>query len=174
MAFKPSQRGSQEAEPMEINIFPMMNLMVVLVPLLLSTATFVKIGVIELNLPQLGESVTGTATPPTEPQESLDLTVAIKTDGFFITSAFIGQEDALVIPLLGDGSFDYDTLSEKLFEIKRGILNTPKDTKNIILQAQANVEYQIFISTMDASRSYLTEEAIVELFPQVSISVDIL
>ncbi len=174
MAYRPSQRGSQGSEPMEINIFPMMNLMVVLVPLLLSTATFVKIGVIELNLPQLGETITGRATPPTEPQESLDLTVSIKSDGFYITSAFIRPDDAMAIPLTADGSYDYDTLSEKLLEIKQRISNTPKDTKNIILQAQANVDYQIFISTMDASRNYRTEDAFIELFPQVSISVDLL
>ena len=51
MAYRPSFRRSSSQEDVETNLTPVMNLMVVLIPLLLSSAQFIKIGVIDLNLP---------------------------------------------------------------------------------------------------------------------------
>ena len=178
MAFRPSKRSSRTIEPLEINIFPMMNLMVVLVPLLLSTATAIKIGVIELNLPQaVGGPVSETAMP-TEAQRSLDLTVTITKEGFFLSSSQAilrpSEEEGPTIPKLEDGTYDFAKLSELLLEVKQKIVNGPLDTKRIIIQAEPDVDYQTLVSTMDASRSIIVDGNIYELFPQVSISAGIM
>ena len=112
MAYRPSKRSSRTIAPLEINIFPMMNLMVVLVPLLLSTATAIKIGVIELNLPQsVGGAVSETDIPK-EAQRSLDLTITITKEGFIVSSSQavlnLEETEGPTIPLIGDGRFhDY-------------------------------------------------------------------
>jgi len=177
MAYQPSKRSSRTIEPLEINIFPMMNLMVVLVPLLLSTATAVKIGVIDLNLPQaVGSSVTEAGVPK-EPQQSLDLTVTITQDGFYISSsqAILTQPESggPTIPRLPDGSFDFETLNKKLLEVKEKIIGTNLETKRIILQAEPSIEYQTLVDTMDAARDTEIDGNKVELFPDVIISAGI-
>ncbi|MBD3314765.1 MAG: hypothetical protein GF344_03175, partial [Chitinivibrionales bacterium] len=50
--YRVSGRRIQEEVDTEPNIAPMMNLMVILIPLLLSSAEFIKIGAIELKLPE--------------------------------------------------------------------------------------------------------------------------
>lgn len=178
MAYRPSKRSSQVIKPLEIDMFPMLNLMTCLVPLLLTTAIAVKIGMVELNLPQAtGGPITENVIPK-EAQPSLDLTVTITDDGFFISSSKAILSNARntgpSIPKLADGEYDYVQLSQKLYEIKQKIVGGPQDTKRIILQAEAEIEYQIFISTMDASRSILIGSERYELFPQVAVSVGIL
>ena len=178
MAFKPSKRSSRTVAPLDIDMFPMMNLMVVLVPLLLSTATAIKIGVIELDLPQAVGGPISETSIPTEVQRSMDLAVTITADGFYLSSsqAILKQPETggPTIPNVLDNEFDYKTLSEKLKEVKERINGTPLDSKRIIIQAEPDIEYQVLVSTMDAARSIKIDDVKYELFPQVSISAGIL
>ena len=50
MPYSPSKRLRHSSEYVSANITPMMNLMVVLIPLLLASAEYVRLGIIELNL----------------------------------------------------------------------------------------------------------------------------
>jgi biopolymer transport protein ExbD len=154
----------------------MMNLMVVLIPLLLSTASAIRIGIIELNLPQATSGGVTEATGPKEVKRGLDLTVSITTDGFYLSSsqAVLGGEEAEgpTIPLTADGSYNYERLNDMLTELKRKIQGKPVDTKRIIIQAEPQIEYQILVSTMDAARRSYDQEF--ELFPDVTISAGII
>lgn len=178
MAFRPSLRRSNRFEEVELNMFPMMNLMVVLVPLLLSTATAVKIGVIDLNLPAaIGGS--GAESLPTEAQRSLDLTVTITAEGFYLASsqAVLANEKSGGGPTISktdDGQYNYQRLSELLYQVKQKIVGSMQDSRRIIIQAEPAIEYQVLVSTMDAARSILINEQRLELFPEVSISTGIL
>jgi hypothetical protein len=51
MAYKPSLRRTQKLEPMSLDIRPVMNLMVVLIPLLLAGSVWTKLAIKQLNLP---------------------------------------------------------------------------------------------------------------------------
>lgn len=53
-SYRPSSRKSGEAIESEPNIVPMMSLMTVLIPLLLSSTEFVKLGNLQINLPAGG------------------------------------------------------------------------------------------------------------------------
>jgi biopolymer transport protein ExbD len=178
MAYKPSKRSSRAIEPLEINIFPMLNLTACLVPLLLTTAIAVKIGMIELNLPQAVGGRGGENVIPKEVQPSLDLTITITKDGFYVSSSKAILSPALgsgpTIPKQADGSYNYNQLSQTLYGLKKKIVGGPQDTKRIILQAETDIEYQIFVSTMDASRSIEIENNQYELFPEVAVSVGIM
>lgn len=179
MAYRPSKRSSRTLEPLSINMFPMMNLMVVLIPLLLSTASAIKIGVIELNLPRATGGPLTESHGPEETRESLDLTVSITEQGFYLSSSqavLQGKEgEEPTIPLTAGGEYNFSRLNEMLLEIKRKISGAPVDSKKIVIQAESDVEYQTLVSTMDAARSAtLNENTRVELFPQVTISAGVL
>ena len=178
MAYRPSKRAKHISELDHPNIAPMMNLMVVLIPLLLTSAEFVRLGVIELNLPPAAEGPDGTALNqmPIENQMKLDLTVTITDRGFFISSSMAVLSGATygepTIPLI-NGSYDYNSLSQKLYEIKQRAVFQFPDADHIILMAEPNVSYQTVVSTMDASRAIRIDGQLQSLFPDVSLSAGV-
>ncbi len=182
MAFRPSLRSSRIfAEQVEINLFPVMNLMVVLIPLLLSTVTFVRIGVIQLDLPPaavVGPERAGGL--PREEERSLDLAVTITERGFYISSALgvlRAPDGGPYIPrkLNPDGTEDYDfqRLSSVLLEVKTRAQGRFRDDERVIIQAEPSVRYQVVVSTMDAARSYQLEGRTVSLFRQVALAAGV-
>ncbi len=162
---------------MEPNLTPVMNLMVVLIPLLLTSAEFIKIGIIELNLPPAAGPVQTAMEKPQEKVKNLDLTVSITDAGFYISSALAvlrpqsGKGPS--IPKKPDGSYDFDALSQKLWEIKQKAQGRFPDLENIIIQAEPGIDYQTLVSTMDASRTIKIDHRREILFPQVSLSAGI-
>ena len=178
MAYKPSKRGKHGTELEHANITPMMNLMVVLIPLLLTSAEFVRLGVIELNLPPAAVGPEGMLLEniPEEERRRLDLTVTITDRGFFISSSLAvlagRQAGEPSIPLIGSG-YDFETLSQRLYNVKQKALGKFPDSAQIILMAESNIDYQTIVSTMDASRSIRLNGTIEILFPEVSLSAGI-
>lgn len=178
MAFKPSKRSSRTFEQVRIDMTPVMNLMVVLIPLLLSSATFVKIGVIDLNLPPTVGASAAQMEAPKETKKNLDLAVTITEEGFYISSSMEvlegNKKGAPTIPLKEDGGFDFKKLSDKLFEIKNKAENQFADTESIVIQANPDIPYQLLISTMDASREISVNHRKVTLFPDVSLAAGVI
>ncbi|MBN2102704.1 biopolymer transporter ExbD [bacterium] len=178
MAYRPSKRARRSFEIEPPNIAPMMNLMVVLIPLLLTSAEFVRLGVIELNLPPAATGPDGTMLNqmPIESQKKLDLTVTVTDRGFFISSSMAvlsgSAEGGPTIPLV-NGAYDYRALSLKLYEIKQRAVSQFSDANHIILMAEPNVDYQTIVSTMDASRALRLPGRIESLFPDVSLSAGV-
>lgn len=175
MAYRPSKRIKAEHDGIHTNITPMMNLMVVLIPLLLTSAEFVRLGVIEINLPPsaMGPEGEMLAELPQEDMKKLDLSVTITDRGFFISSSLAvlagNRQGEPSIPLR-NGVHDFYELSLKLHEIKNRAGNRYIDTGHIILMAEPDVDYQTVVSTMDAARSIRLNGRRVELFPDVSLS----
>ena len=178
MAYRPSKKAKHGYEDVHLNIAPMMNLMVVLIPLLLTSAEFVKLGVIELNLPPTASGPEGQklAELPQEDIRKLDLTVTITDRGFFISSSLAvlsgEKEGEPTIPLDTTG-YDFQSLSARLYEIKQKAGNRFPDIEHIIIMAEPDIDYQTIISTMDASRSIIINEQQENLFPIVSLSAGI-
>ncbi|MDZ7331869.1 MAG: biopolymer transporter ExbD [candidate division KSB1 bacterium] len=174
MAFRPSFRRSVEPEDIELNMTPVMNLMVCMIPLLLSTAQLIKIGVIDLNLPPAVGTSVSQLEAPKEVQKKLDLAITITNQGFYISSslAILKSTDGQgpTVPLKPDGQYDFETLSRKLFEIKKQALGSFSDTENIIIQAEPDIQYQLLVDTMDAARSIKIEDRNYTLFPEVSLA----
>ncbi|HHS14002.1 MAG TPA: hypothetical protein ENN03_09605 [bacterium] len=184
MTPRSSKRKKRGLEEMATNITPMMNLMVVLIPLLLTSAEFVKLSVIELNLPPVERGSEGEMLSqlPEENMKTLDLTVTITDKGFFISSAMAvlagEQAEEPTIPLIrnADGIFehDYETLSIKLYEIKQRALGRFPDAEQIIILGEPSIVYQTVISTMDAARFININGRQEALYPNVLLSADIL
>ncbi|MCA9743587.1 MAG: biopolymer transporter ExbD [Deferribacteres bacterium] len=178
MAYRPSYRKTTPMENVEPNLTPVMNLMVVLIPLLLSSAEFIKIAILELNLPPAAGPVQQNLQKPQETIRTLDLTISVTSDGFYISSALAilrpETADGPSIPLRADGAFDFDGLSQKLLEIKEQAEGKFPDAQSIIIQAEPVVDYQTLVSTMDAARAIRINDRLITLFPQVSLSAGII
>ncbi len=123
-SYKVSNRRVKEEVETEPNMVPFMNLMVVLIPLLLSSSEFVKIGMIELKLPESAQGGGGGGGADAENNAKLDLAVVITTKGFNILNSFRKEPPAsgtVDIPLK-DGNYDFGQLNKKLGEVKQMVL----------------------------------------------------
>lgn len=177
MAYRPSLRRSTEEQNVELNLTPIMNLMVVLIPLLLTSAQFIKIGIIELNLPPASGAAGVAGDRPAEEFRTLDLTVSITDQGFYITNSLSNKtpptHQGPTIPLKANGDHDYDELSRLLHQLKSETSEAFRDSDAIVIQAERDVDYQTLVSTMDATRSIRIDGHSHKLFPQVSLSAGI-
>ncbi|MGD9898388.1 MAG: biopolymer transporter ExbD [Calditrichaceae bacterium] len=176
MAYKPSLRRKGEEVDMELDIRPVMNLMVVLIPLLIASAEWVKLGVIEINVPpskSVGGAGDGEQNEVQEKELKLGLKIAITKDGITIGNAqtlLAGEEgDGPTVPVSEDGTYDYDKLKEKLVEIKKKVKGKGfKDENRAVITASKEIEYQVIIKVMDTSQTYEDENAILPLFPEIN------
>ena len=181
MAYKPSLRRTRKLEPMSLDIRPVMNLMVVLIPLLLAGSVFTKLAIKQLNLPPKNAGG-GDAEmeKPVEIEKRLGLNVIVSRQGFYIGSGsgfLLGEETKKEegappsIPLTPEGDLDYKSLQERLIEIKKKVEETDFSDKNaIMLTAEADIPYKFIIKTMDNVTIYVDDDGnIQELFPQIII-----
>jgi biopolymer transport protein ExbD len=133
-----TRRGGGEEEAADADVTPMLNLMVILIPVLLTSSEFVKMGTIELKLPEssAGGAGGGGGGGGAEQKElKLDLGVVITSKGFNIFHSFqSGAAAAAValkdrppdVPLIKDekgrDAYDYTGLNKKLIEVKHKVL----------------------------------------------------
>jgi len=177
MAFKPSMRSKSEDLDMDLDIRPVMNLMVVLIPLLLQGAEWVKLGAIEINVPptkSVGSGAEEQEQDQKEEEKRLGLKIAIVQNGITIAnaSALLGGEtgEGPTVPNKGDGEYDYDLLKEKLVEIKKKIAGKGyRDENRAVITASREVEYQILVDVIDNIQTYQNEEGQeLPLFPEIN------
>ena len=168
MAARPSNRGHGVEDLEDLNLIPIMNLIVILIPALLLTAAFVQLAVINVSAPQIGSGVAQTKPPDTQ-HKPLNLTIAVTDQGFTIagTGGVLGDKSkdaGPTIPKLGE-KYDYAGLTKKLSEIKQAF---PDDNK-VIISADPKIRYDVIVKVMDASRE--TDGR--QLFPVVVLSAGI-
>jgi biopolymer transport protein ExbD len=175
MAYKPSARRKSADLEMDLDIKPVMNLMVVLIPLLLAGTEFVKLSIIEINLPPQNQGSGGEEqNPDREVEKKLNLSIVVTKSGFTISSpsaVLPGESDeGPTVPVNDDNTFNFVALKEKLKEVKKMIADKSfKDKDSVIITASADIEYQVIIDVIDAIQLYTDEEENIQpLFPQVN------
>jgi biopolymer transport protein ExbD len=143
----------------DLNIVPMIDMMVILVFFLIFTAVFSKTNILQLNLP------TNSAQPVEELPKGLKLEVIIHPDDLLINDSNSGPLKTLANTAKG---YDYDGLSEFMRRVKSQF---PDMTKATILSGPA-VPYDTLVQVMDAVRVYQLPVAPfskAELFPDIAI-----
>ncbi|MCA0445215.1 MAG: biopolymer transporter ExbD [Bacteroidetes bacterium] len=189
MAFKPSARKKQDNDYKEPDMLVIMNLMVCLIPLLLSCAEFVKMGTIEINLPTDSGGGGGGSSASLEKAKKLDLKVLITEAGFTIQSNLRGIEkgpvDNATIPVK-PGSYDltipgsykehypFEELNVKLISMKKEIEGQGyTDESNVQITCGNNVPYQVLVKTMDKVKAKYDKNKEVEkiLFSNIALGV---
>lgn len=129
MAFQPSLKRKHVPGNEDLDITPIMNLVVVLIPLLLATSEFVKLGLLETRLPP---SAAGTASSmpqeQEEPKDKLGLLVSVDSLGVSVSvfgatsESETAAEHYRYLPRRPDGDIDYRALGDELWRIRRDIV----------------------------------------------------
>lgn len=177
MAYKPSARSSQDSLSMDLDIRPVMNLMVVLIPLLLQGAEWVKLGAIEINAPpsKSGGNNSGEQQDKKEEEKVIGLKLAVTGEGITIAtaSALLSSDEGdggPTVPLSGEGEYDYELLRTKLIDIKKLIADKGyKDQDRAVITAGKDIEYHNIVDLIDNIQIYEDDKGNQKaLFPQVN------
>src|SRR5580698_1981026 len=142
----------------DLNIVPMIDMMVILVFFLIFTAVFSKTNILQLNLP-------ANNTAPVELPKGLKLEVIIRPDDLVVNDRNSGPLKVLENTPNG---YDLDGLSEYMRRVKA---TYPQMTDATILPGP-NISYDTLVQVMDTVRVYQVPEppfSKAELFPDISI-----
>jgi biopolymer transport protein ExbD len=154
----PIRRLHKKPAALEITAF--LNLIVVLVPFLLSTAVFSRLAVLQLTLPAQTSGVEQLNV------NELKLEVVVRPDALDVGDKNGGLIQHIVNTPAG---YDYAALSLLMEQIKAKF----PDTKAASLLAEADTPYDVVVQVMDAMRvGHQVQGANVvraELFPDISI-----
>lgn len=172
MARRPTAKKRFNQEMEELNLVPIMNLVTCLIPMVLFGASFVQIGVINVNAPKFGTGQTEQVE--NDDEKPLNLTVAIGDDGFYLSAtgadimSVLGlapeaadpaaaappAQQGPLIPKKG-GEYDFVELYNKLVQIKDKFA----DETIINLTADPTVKYKYIIKAMDVMRVRLEKNS---------------
>lgn len=176
MAYRPSRKRKAPPTTPETNITPVMNLVVVLIPMLLAVAQFVSVGLIDYQPPP-AEDLQGVESGLTpDGRERLELVVNVLPEGFEVS--LFGATSGRNFRVIGleDGQPDLAALNRELVRIRRDVVGAPLDTvfevdpatgrsvptprfrfpdaEVVNISARGNTSWQLIVSVMDAARSY--------------------
>jgi biopolymer transport protein ExbD len=146
-------------KPAALEITAFLNLIVVLVPFLLSTAVFSRLAVLQLTLP-------AQSTTMANLKEDLKLEIVIRPDALEV-----GDQRGGLIQRIANTASGYDiaALSQLMEQIKGRF---PDKTDATVL-AEPNTSYDVLVQVMDAVRmGHVAQGAkvvAVDLFPDISI-----
>lgn len=144
----------------DLNIVPMLDVMVILTFFLIFTAVFSKTSVVELNLP-------GPEASPPPPVPTLELEVILRRSGLEVADRNVGVLQAF--PLTATGFQDIPRLSQYLMGVKGRF---PDKTSATLLVGD-DVDYDTIVQVMDAIRVRQdvegTRVTTTSLFPQISL-----
>jgi biopolymer transport protein ExbD len=158
----------------DLNLIPLMNLFVTMIPLLLLTAAFYHIGMVSVSVPT--QDPGGEQSSVEEGETAVTVNIQISDKGYTVTasSATLSEEtlrelDAS-IPKRSDGTYDFAKLTAALERIKRRY----EKSETIVVVPDKNIAYQDMIETMDAARNMEVKvggkKRKIALFPVVVVS----
>jgi biopolymer transport protein ExbD len=142
----------------EINVVPMIDMMIILVFFLIFTAVFTKTNVLELNLPGADSAV------PDLP-EGLNLEVIVRKDVIEVADRGTGLMKSL--PRAND-KYDLKGLSDYLQLVK----SKYPDKQDATILLEQDIQYDTLVQVMDTVRVFAADGSgwnLGELFPDVSV-----
>ena len=165
MAYLGRLRRSKEEDP-DINMIPIMNMFMVLIPFLLMSASFFHIKAINTSVPVHADTPAKTA----QLKEKIKITVVLEIkENQMIISALSDIPNDLslsgmetVIPKTAGSEISVAELVAQLRKLK----NSYPDSDTMILIPDDDISYREIIRAMDCARSYES----VKLFPNVVLS----
>jgi biopolymer transport protein ExbD len=143
----------------DINIVPMLDVMVILIFFLIFTAVFSKMNILELNLPADGG-------PPPELPVALELEVIVRGNAIEVADRNTGLLQRLPNTVQGA---DYEGLSNYLRRVK---IRFP-EKKDATVLLEADIPYDVMVHTMDTMKAFDAQiggqPVRGELFPQIAV-----
>ena len=155
----------------DLNLIPLMNLFVTMIPLLLLTAAFYHIGMVSVSVPTQSEAESDVATGKT----SVTINVRMSDQGLTLTasSSTLGESELKSLDTFISkkaGKHDLSRLTQALERIKRKY----EQSDTMMLVPSSNTGYEEMIATMDAARNmevpYQGKKRKIPLFPVVVVT----
>lgn len=146
-------RRRSHTDETELNITPFMNLMVVLIPFLLSAVVFSRLAILEMKLPAAQDN----ASVSEAVKDPFRLVVTLRETGLTVLGTDVGRVE---FPVQGTGH-DLGGLAMLLTKVKA----LHAGEKSLILLSEPDISYESLIAVMDVCR----ENDEVALFPEISI-----
>ncbi len=146
-------RGVIQEEGVELDVTPVMNLFLVLIPFLVSMAVFTHLAIVEFSLPPAVSQSDG-AQNSKEKTKELDVSIVVTPKGYTIVGS--GQKFPLVPA--SSGKYNYALLVKQL----RAIKYKYPSQESIILVFSSEVLYDDIIHFMDRCRE--------SQFPNIGLS----
>ena len=134
-----NRRGYRQFIESDLEIMPLMNLFVALIPMLLISAVFVNVTVIDMKLP----TDTSDAQAVSNTQKALNLAVTIRDDHFVVEGRKLRKQ------VVAREAEDADS---QLGLILVGIKQQYPDNEEIMIISQSRTLYEDIILVMDVSR----------------------
>ena len=126
------RRSARSMVAADLEILPLTNLFIVLIPMLLLSAVFVELSVIDLNLPAHSDAAD-------EPKESLELSVTILDDGYVVRGKGLSPQEI-------------GTEEGALTDALRAIAQANPEHRDVRIVSGPTTRYQEIVSVMDVSR----------------------
>jgi biopolymer transport protein ExbD len=131
--------GKREIVEADLDLLPLMNLFIAIIPMLLLSAVFVQLSAIDLNLPPALER----NEKGSDQKESLALAVTIRDDHYVVEG---NQLRAQVISRREEGA------DERLGEVLTAVEREHPDNEDVMIISQEDTRYDEIIHVMDISR----------------------
>ena len=134
-----ARRGYRQFIESDLEIMPLMNLFVALIPMLLISAVFVNVSVIDMKMP----TDSGNADAGSSTRKPLNLAVTIRQDHFVVEGRELRKQ--VVAREAGDAQLQLGAILE-------GIKQQHPDNEEIMIISQSRTRYEDIILVMDVSR----------------------
>ena len=139
----------------DLKLMPLMNIIIALIPMLLLSAVFLEVKVIETTLPRDAGGAAAAATPSVP---ALDLAVHVRANAYIIEGHGL---EPRVLPRRAGTTSPEAGVAEQITGILREYAATRPGTTEVRIVADARTHYQEVIALMDAARAAgLTDAAL--------------
>ncbi len=146
------ERKEERKRDVELNVTPVLNVFLILIPFLLLTAVFVRIAILELALPSIGKKSQQAQTE--QPKQIVLNMLSIDEKGFQLKTTGMNFPR---IPRR-NGEYDFEALARQLKRVKQKYA----ESEDVIIAPASSVTYDIIVHVMDTCRE--------NGFPNISIS----
>lgn len=137
------RRGSDQGEPIDLDMTPMMNMLIILISFLVTMVVFTQLAVIKFELPS-SEGGGGAPADTALAQKDIDITLVISESGFQIVGE--GQKRD-PIPK-GPAGFDFKKLGASMDKLHAEF----PTAQSVVMLIDTSIQYQDIVSAMDICR----------------------
>jgi biopolymer transport protein ExbD len=138
------RRGRRSLPHGELNLLPLMNILIVLIPMLLLSAVFIEMRSIEMNAPQPTAAAMSAA-------QALELAIVIDDDAYVIEGN--GILSISIARPSAAGAAPGDAAEAALARALQDVVAGHRDNQEIRIVAKSTTRYEEIVALMDLARA---------------------
>jgi len=128
-------------ESIDIDVTPVMNMFIILIPFLVSMAVFTHLSIIEFSLPPN----VGTGLDDSKGKPKLKPTVVVSPDGLLVT---LGDTMLDSLGITTSGEFDFPALRTTLVDVRTRL----EEKEELIIASRDTITFNTLVKVMDVGR----------------------